>query len=241
MNTLPLALLLKLFRLNLTAVFSVNFLFRISVKVPSTAMLLLPTSATVRPRTLFTTFSTTRKTYLSAALHNVSLQPIRLDGSRAHLGQYVDDMILAHDVSNLSESHVSSDQQPILLTGQQDLEPGDIIGTLSSQLLRVPWVLTTHDTKNDVAPLPESPMTPKPPRPDITAPHPALRTIVRTSPPPNVYVVLTVINRNTFFAFCKQFFASFAIYAAGWYLSAIVALGATLTVYADIVSLSKMN
>ena len=157
------------------------------------------------------------------------------------MGQYVDDMILAYDVSNPSECYVSFDQQPILLAGQQDLEPGDTIGTSSSQLLRVPWVLTTHDAQNDVAPLPEAPMTPMPPRPDITAPHPALRTIVRTSPPPNVYVVSTVINKNTIFAFCKLFFATFTIDAAGWYLSAIGALGATLTVYADIVSSSKMD
>ena len=157
------------------------------------------------------------------------------------MGQYVDDMILAYDVSNLSECYVSSDQQTIILTGQQDLEPGDIIGTSSSQLLRVPCVLTTHDAQKDFAPLPESPMTSKPPCPDITAPHPALRTIVRTSPPPNVYVVSTIINKNTFFAFCKLFFPSFAMDAAGWYLSAIVALGATLAVYADIVSLSRMD
>ena len=68
------------------------------------------------------------------------------------MSQYVDDMILAYDVSNPSECYVSSDQQPILLAGQQDLEPGDIIGTSLSQLLRVPWVLTRHDAQNDVPP-----------------------------------------------------------------------------------------
>ena len=45
------------------------------------------------------------------------------------MGQYVDDMILAYDVLNLSECYVFFNQQLILLTGQQDLEPGDIIGT----------------------------------------------------------------------------------------------------------------
>ena len=60
--------------------------------------------------------------------------------------------------SNPLELFVSSGRQVIPLTGYQDLEPGDILGTASSPLLRVSLeALSLHDALADVSALAESP------------------------------------------------------------------------------------
>ena len=63
---------------------------------------------------------------------------IRLDGCPALTGHYMVDLPPARDESDPSERFVSSGRQFIPWTGYQDLEPGDVLGTASSPLLRVP-------------------------------------------------------------------------------------------------------
>ena len=53
-------------------------------------------------------------------------------------GHYMVDLLPVHDDSNPSERFVISGRQSIPLTGYQELEPGDVLGTASSPLLRVP-------------------------------------------------------------------------------------------------------
>ena len=86
---------------------------------------------------------------------------VRLDGSPALTGHYMVDLLPAHDDSNPSERFVSSGRQLIPLTGYQDLEPSDVLGTASSPLLRTPLeALTLHNVPADVSALAESPTTP---------------------------------------------------------------------------------
>ena len=86
---------------------------------------------------------------------------VRLDGSPALTGHYMVDLPPAHDSSDPSERFVSSGRQLIPLTGYQDLEPGDVLGTASSPLLRVPLeTLTFHNVPTDVSALAESPTNP---------------------------------------------------------------------------------
>ena len=88
---------------------------------------------------------------------------VRLDGSPALTGHYMVDMLPVHDDSDPSERFVSSGRQSIPLTGCQELEPGDVLGTASSPLLRVPLeALTLHDAPTDVSTVAESPSTPAP-------------------------------------------------------------------------------
>ena len=61
-----------------------------------------------------------------------------LDGFPDLTGHYMVDLPPAHDNSDPSEQFVSSGRQLIPLTGHQDLEPDDVLGTASSPLLRVP-------------------------------------------------------------------------------------------------------
>ena len=89
---------------------------------------------------------------------------VRRDGSPALTGHYMVDLPPAPDSSDPSERFVSSGRQLIPLTGYQDLEPGDILGTASSPLLRVPLEAPTlHTVPTDVLALAESPTTPASP------------------------------------------------------------------------------
>ena len=91
----------------------------------------------------------------------IPMNLVRLDGSPALTGHYMVDLLLAHDNSSPSKRFVSSGRQLIPLTGCQDLESGDILGTASSPLLRVPLeALTSHNLPADVSALAESPTTP---------------------------------------------------------------------------------
>ena len=96
----------------------------------------------------------------AALTDSPQLIPVNLvgfDGSPALTGHYMVDFLPVHDNSNLSERFVSSDRQMIFLTGYQDLEPGDVPGTASSPLLRVPLeTLTLYDVPVDVSALAES-------------------------------------------------------------------------------------
>ena len=85
----------------------------------------------------------------------------RLDGSPALTDYYMVDLFPVHDDSNPSERFVSSGRQPIPLTGYEELEPGDVLGTASSPLLRAPLeALAFHDVPADVSAHAESPTTP---------------------------------------------------------------------------------
>ena len=71
------------------------------------------------------------------------------------------DLPPAHDDSGPSKRFVSSGRKLIPLTGYQDLEPGDVLGTASAPLLRVPLeAVTLHNVPTDVSALAESPTTP---------------------------------------------------------------------------------
>ena len=86
---------------------------------------------------------------------------VHLDGSPALTGHYMVNLLPVHDDSNPSEHFVSSGRQPIPLTGYQEVEFGDVLGTASSPLLRVPSeAVTLHDVPADVSALSESPTTP---------------------------------------------------------------------------------
>ena len=85
---------------------------------------------------------------------------VRLDGSPALTGHYMVNLLPVHDDSNPSKRFVFSGRQSIPLTGYQELEPGDVLGTASSPLLRVPLeALTLHDIPAGVSALAESPTT----------------------------------------------------------------------------------
>ena len=99
---------------------------------------------------------------------------VRLDGPPALTGHYMVDILPVNADSNPLEHFVSSGRQLMPLTGYQDLEPGDVLGTASSPLLRVPLeVLSLHDALADVSALAESPTSPQPvPQPHITSDSP---------------------------------------------------------------------
>ena len=87
---------------------------------------------------------------------------IRADGSPALTGHYMVNMITTH------EYFVGSGRQTIPLTGYRDLEPGDILGTASAPLLRVPLeAVAQHDAPVNVATVAES-VSPATPLTEIT-------------------------------------------------------------------------
>ena len=87
----------------------------------------------------------------------VPVHLIRLDGSPALTGHYMVDIITTHDGQDPSEHFVGSGRQTIPLTGYRDLEPGDILGTATAPLLRVPLeALAQHNAQIDVTPVAES-------------------------------------------------------------------------------------
>ena len=91
----------------------------------------------------------------------IPVNSVRLDVSPALTGHYMVDLLPVYDDSNPSERFVSSGRQLIPLTGYQDLEPGNVLGTASSPLLRVPLeALTLYDVPADVSALAESSITP---------------------------------------------------------------------------------
>ena len=166
---------------------------------------------------------------------------VRLDGSSALTGHYMVDILPVNADSNPLERFVSSGQQLILLTGYQDLEPCDILGTASSPLLRVSLeALSLHDALADVSALAESPTPPQPvPPPNITSDSP-------DEPPPELLDRLDPSQRESFLRLWHTVpphirRIDFAPDAAGWDPAALDALSTTLTTYADVFSSSKLD
>ena len=166
---------------------------------------------------------------------------VRLDGSPALTGHYMVDILPVNADSKPLERFVSSGQQLIPLTGYQDLEPGDVLGTASSPLLRVPLeILSFHDALADVSALAESPTSPQPvPPPHVTSDSP-------DAPPPELLDRLDSSQRESFLRLWHTVpphirRIDFALDAAGWDPAALDALSTTLTTYADVFSSSKLD
>ena len=166
---------------------------------------------------------------------------VRLDGSPALTSHYMVDILPVNADSNPLERFVSSGRQLIPLTGYQDLEPGDVLGTASSPLLRVPLeVLSLHDALADVSALAESPTSPQPvPPPHITSDSP-------DAPPPELLDRLDSSQRESFLRLWHTVpphirRIDFALDAAGWDPAALDALSTTLSTYADVFSSSKLD
>ena len=161
---------------------------------------------------------------------------IRLDGSPALTGHNMVNMTTTHDYQD------PSGRQTIPLTGYRGLAPGDVLGTASAPLVRVPLeALAQRDAPINVTPVAEllSPATTltettnaRPDPPDASSPEllqrlddgqrTAFLRLLNTVPPH--------IRR-----------IDFALDAPGWEPSAIDALSATLAEYADIFALSKLD
>ena len=166
---------------------------------------------------------------------------VRLDRSPALTGHYMVGIPPVNADSNSLERFVSSGRQLIPLMGYQDLEPGDVLGTASSPLLRVPLeVLSLHDALADVSALAESPLSPQPvPPPHITSDSP-------DAPPPELLDRLDSSQRESFLRLWHTVpphirRIDFALDAAGWDPAALDALSTTLTTYADVFSSSKLD
>ena len=167
---------------------------------------------------------------------------VRLDESPALMGHYIVDLFPVHDSDPL-ERFVSSGRKSIPLTGYQELEPGDVLGTASSPLLSVPLkALTLHDLTAKVSALAESPTAPasQTALPHSTTPDPP------DEPPPELLHRLDHSQRKYFFRLWKTVplhirRIDFVLDAAGWDPTAIDTLSTTLTIYADVFSLSKLD
>ena len=168
---------------------------------------------------------------------------VRLDGSPALTGHYMVDLLPANDDSCPLERFVSSGRQLIPLTGYKDLEPGDILGTASSPLLRVSLeALSLYDALADVSALAESPTPPSPqpvPSPNITPDPP-------DEPPPELLDRLDPSQRELFLRLWNTVpphirRIDFALDAAGWDPAALDALSTTFTTYADVFSSSELD
>ena len=153
------------------------------------------------------------------------------------------DLLPVHDDSNPSERFVSSGRQLIPLAGYQDLEPGDVLGTASSSLLRVPLeALILYDVPADVSAPAEPSITPA----SQTAPPPNTAPDPRTTPPPELLHRLDHNRHESFFRLWNTVPTHirriyFALDAAGWDSTALDALSATLVTYADVFSSSKLD
>ena len=134
---------------------------------------------------------------LTDSLQLIPANLVRLDGSPALTGHYMVDLLPVHDDSNSPERFVSSGRQLIPSTGYQDLEPGDVLGTASSPLLRVPLeALTLHDVLADASALAEVSMT----LASQTASPPNTTFDSPDKSPPNSYTDSITTNTNNVFA-----------------------------------------
>ena len=169
---------------------------------------------------------------------------VRLDGSLALTRHYMVDSLPVHDDSNPPERFVSLGRQWIPLTVYEGLKSGDVLGTASSPLLRVPLrALTLHDVPADVSALAESPTTPafQTALSHSTTPDP-----LDEPPPPELLHRLDYSQRKSFFRLWNTVpphirRIDFALEAAGWDPTALDALSTTLTTYADVFSSSKLD
>ena len=172
----------------------------------------------------------------------VPVNLVRLDGSPALTGHDIVDIATFHDGHGPFEHFVASSRQTILLTGHRDLEPGDILGTASHPLLRVPLeTLAPHDTQHKVTTIAESPVILAPPSTTTNAMPDA-----SGDSPTELLHRLDDAQRESFLrlwhmvpSHIRQI--DFALDAPGWEPSAINALAATITKYADMFSSSKLD
>ena len=152
------------------------------------------------------------------------------------------DTATTHDGQSPFEHFVASGRQTILLTGLRGLEPGDILGTALHLLLRVPLeTLEPHDTQHEVTTIAESTVTLAPPSTAASATPDA-----SGAPPTEVLHRLDDTERESFLSLWDMVPShiqqiGFALDAPGWEPSAIDALSATLTEYADVLSSSKLD
>ena len=168
----------------------------------------------------------------SPQLVRVNLTP--LNGSPTLTGHYMVDIIITYDSQDPSEHLVVSGRQTIPLTGYRDLEPGDNPGTASTPLLRVPLeALAQRDEPHDVTAVAESPVPNVAPN---TSEQPSTELLHRLGDDQRgSYLRLW----STIPPHIRQI--DFALDAPGWDPSAIDALSATLTEYADMFSSSKLD
>ena len=179
---------------------------------------------------------------LTTARQLVPVNLVRLDGSPALTGHYMVDTSTTHDAQGPTEHFVASGRQTIPLTGLRDLEPGDNLGTASHLLLCVALeILEPHDTQHEVTTITE---------PNVTlAPLPTATNATPDAsgaPPADLLHRLDDVQRESFLSLWNMVPShirqiDFALDAPGWEPSAIDALAATLTEYADIFSSSKLD
>ena len=169
---------------------------------------------------------------------------VRLDGSPALTGHYMVDLPPAHDSSDPSELFVFSGRQLIPLTGYQDQEPGDVLGTALSPLLRVPLeTLTFHNVPTDVSALAKSPTNP------ASQTAPSVMTVPDSPDEPPPPKLLHRFNHSQCESFLRPWNTvaphirriDLALDAPGWDPPAIDALSDTLAAYADVFSFSKLD
>ena len=179
---------------------------------------------------------------LSITPQLVPVHLIRLDGSPALTGHYMVNMNTTHDRQNPSEHFVGLGRQTIPLTGYRELERGDIVGTASAPLLRVPVeALAQYDAPFNVTPVAESllPSTSLTENTNSTPDPP-------DEPPSELLHRLDDDQRTPFLSLWSTVPShirriDFALDASGWEPSAIDALSATLAEYEDIFSSSKLD
>ena len=129
------------------------------------------------------------------------------------------------------------------MTGYQELEPGDVLGTASLPLLCVPLeALTLHDVTADVSALAESPAAPAS---QTALPH-STTPDFPDEPPPELLHRPDHSQREYVFRLCNTVPShirriDFALDAAGWDPTAVDALSTTLSTYADVFSSSKLD
>ena len=144
------------------------------------------------------------------------------------------DIIITHDGQDPSEHFVVSGRQMISLTGYRDLEPGDILGTASAPLLRVPSeALAQHDEPHDVTAVAESPASNVAPNTSEQPPTELLHRLADDQRGSFLRLWSTVPHH------IRQI--DFALNAPRWDPGVINALSATLKEYADIFSPSKLD
>ena len=180
---------------------------------------------------------------LTTAPQLVRVNLVRLDESPALTGHYMVDTFTIHDGQGPIEHFVASGRQTIPLTGLRDLEPGDILGTASHPLLRVPLeILEPYDKQHEVTTITEPTFT-------LTTPSTAANTTPDASGAPSAELLhrLDDVQRESFLSLWNMVPShilqiDFALDAPGWEPSAIIdALAATLTEYADIFFSSKLD
>ena len=172
--------------------------------------------------------------FLTSSPQLVPVNLTRLNGCPALTGHYMVDIITTHEGQYPSEHFVASGRQTIPLTGYRDLEPGDILGTASAPLLRVPLeVLTQHNDQRDVIAVVETPAT-------NTAPN------ISEQPSTELLHRLDDDQRESFLRLWSTIphhirHIDFALDAPGCDPGAIDTLSATLKEYAYIFPSSKLD